>query len=130
MGSADWLTGSNRAWAVIRSDVGVYIMALLCPVQAALFRAARSGTLGVPATRALNTATSLAIALLVLDGKFQVDAGSALYAAMPADSEVRALVASGDASRPEANTTAAFSVGFAVALVYLYQAVFNREAQA
>ena len=57
----------------------------------------------------------------------QVELGSQLYAALPADSPIIALVQSGDPSRPEANTTAAFSVGFLVACVYLFQAALNRE---
>ena len=57
---------------MMRQDVGVYIMALLCPVQAALFRAAKRGNLAEPSTRALNTATGLAIAALVFDGRAQV----------------------------------------------------------
>jgi len=112
---------------MMRQDVGVYIMALLCPVQAALLRAAKRGNLAEPSTRALNTATGLAIAALVFDGRAQVELGSQLYAALPADSPIIALVQSGDPSRPEANTTAAFSVGFLVACVYLFQAAFNRE---
>ena len=113
---------------MLRADVGVYIIALLCPIQAALFRAARDNTLGSEATRALNTATGVAIALLVLDGRAQVEIGTKMFAALPADSPLVALVQSGDPTRPEANTTAAFTVGLAVALVYLYQATFNREA--
>ena len=115
---------------LMRQDLGLYIVALLCPIQCALYRAARDGSLGEASTRALNTATGVAIALLVLDGKMQVDIGSELFKQLPADSPLVALVASaGDASRPEANTTAAFSVGFLVALVYLYQAAFNKDGQ-
>jgi hypothetical protein len=111
----------------VRQEVGVYIFALLGPVQAALFRAARAGALADDASRALNTATGIATALLVLDGKAQVDSGTALYAALPPDSPIIALVQGGDAARPEANTTAAFSIGLVVALVYLYQAAINRQ---
>jgi len=112
---------------MLRQDVGVFIVALLSPIQAALFRAARDGTLGEQMTRQLNTLTGVAISLLVLDGKAQVEIGTAAFGALPPDSPLRALVASGDPSRPEANTTAAFSVGLLVACVYLYQAAFNRE---
>ena len=36
---------------------------------------------------------------------------------------------SGDVSRPQANTTAAFTVGFCVALVYVYQSLFRSAAR-
>lgn len=112
---------------MMRQDLGLYIIALLCPIQAALCRAACQGSLGSGATRVLNAATGIAIALLVLDGKVQVDLGTNLYAQLPPDSPLIALVQGGDASRPEANTTAAFSVGLIVACVYLFQAAFNRN---
>lgn len=67
------------------------------------------------------------IALLVFDGRAQVETGTRLFDELPADSAIRALVQAGDPSRPEANTTAAFSVGFVVAFVYLYQALFNTQ---
>jgi hypothetical protein len=113
---------------LFRQYLGVFIAFLLCPVQAALYRAARRGTLAEPTTRKLNTATGVCIAGLVLDGRNQVDTGTRAFAALPADDPLRAIVdaasvASG--SRPEANTTAAFSVGICVALVYLWQAAFN-----
>ena len=110
---------------MFRQDLGVYIVLLLCPVQAFLFRAARDGALGETFTRTVNTVTGIAIAALVLDGREQVDAGNRLFQALEPDSPLRALIMSGDVSRPQANTTAAFSVGFAVALVYLFQAAFR-----
>jgi len=114
-----------------RQDVGVYLLALVCPVQASLYRAAAAtpSTLGEPSTRALNGLASLVFLLLTLDGKAQVEAGTEALAALAADSPIRALIDTvGDASRPTANTTAAFSVGFVVALVYLYQAATTKAA--
>ena len=47
---------------MLRQNVGFFIAFSLCPIQAALFRAARDGTLGESVTRALNTATGIAYA--------------------------------------------------------------------
>ena len=110
---------------MLRQDLGVYIVLLLCPVQAALFRAARDGTLTDAATRGLNLVTGIAISALVLDGRAQVDAGNRAFELLSADSPLRTLIMSGDVGRPQANTTAAFTVGFCVGLVYLFQAAFR-----
>lgn len=124
------LTRSSARSRVDRRQLtGVYILALLCPVQTALFRAARDGTLATKATRALNLVTGVAIGALVLDGRNQVDAGSRAFATLAANDPLRALVESGDGGRVSANTTAAFTVGFVVALVYLYQAAFRSSEQ-
>ena len=55
-------------------------------------------------------------------GKASVTARSGCISSAAAKSKI------GDASRPTANTTAAFSVGFVVALVYLYQAATTKAA--
>lgn len=112
---------------MLRQNCGVYITLLLAPVQAALFRAARDGSLTDKATRALNLVTGIAVSALVLDGRNQVDEGARAFEALAPGSPLRALIEGADTARSVTNTTAAFTLGFAVGLVYLFQSLRSRE---
>ena len=66
------------AGIVVEQGLGIYIVALLAPVQASLLRSAETvGGLGTGAARRLNAITGLCCGLLVCDGKFQVAQGTA-----------------------------------------------------
>jgi hypothetical protein len=119
---------------MMREDLGVYIVGLLCPIQAALFRAARDGKLGDASTRLLNAVTGLACAVLVLDGKAQVELGSASFASLTPDDPFYPVVQQllGDPAavgRSVTNTNAAFTVGFVVAAVYLFNGAFASKGK-
>jgi len=110
-----------------RQQLGIYIVFLLAPVQAALFRAAKDGELRAASSRALNVITGLCCLLLVCDGRFQVEEGARALAALQPGSDFYDAVtaALGDPAavgRAQTNTDAAFFVGFAISLFYLYQA--------
>ena len=112
---------------LMRQELGIYIVFLLAPVQAALFRAAKAGTLADATTRATNVITGICCCLLVCDGRFQVQAGTEAFAALQPGSDFYDAVtaALGDPAavgRAQTNTDAAFSVGFVVSCFYFYQA--------
>jgi len=112
----------------LRQELGVYICFLLAPVQAALYRAARAGELGRTSNRILNLVTGVVCSLLVLDGRYQVNLGGAAFAALepgtPLYEAIQVQLADPQAvGRASTNTTAAFSVGLIVGLVYLLTAL-------
>jgi len=126
-------TPEGPATHLMRQELGIYIVFLLAPIQAALFRAAKAGTLADATTRATNILTGLCCCLLVCDGRFQVEAGTAAFAALQPGSEFYDAVtaALGDPAavgRAQTNTDAAFSVGFIVSCFYFYQAARAEEA--
>lgn len=119
----------SAATHLLRSGLGLYIVLLLAPIQAALYRAAKRGPsgLGEGPVPGLNVATGVACGLLVCDGRVQVDTGTAAFATLQPGTEFYDAVtaALGDpyaVGRASTNTTAAFSVGLLVSFFYLYQA--------
>lgn len=115
---------------MLRQDLGVFIVGLLCPVQALLTRATKQGALGDSSVRALNLLTGLACCLLVLDGKAQTDLGTQMFMALEPGTPFYQVVQEklGDPAavgRSVTNTNAAFSVGLVVSCVYLFQAAFS-----
>ena len=118
---------------LMRQGLGIYIVFLLAPVQAALFRAAKAGTLTTDASiQAANLVTGVCCALLVCDGRFQVDQGTKAFAELqPGSAFYDAVTAAlGDPAavgRAQTNTGAAFTVGITVALFYIYQAARDGE---
>ena len=117
----------SSATHLMRQNLGINIVFLLAPVQAALFRATKNGTLTDPALRVLNVITGLCCGLLVCDGRKQVNQGTYEFANLVPGTEfydaVNAQLGDPDAvGRASTNTTAAFSVGLVVALFYLIQA--------
>ena len=112
---------------LMRQELGIYIVFLLAPVQAALYRAAIGGTLSDATIRAANIVTGLCCCLLVCDGRFQVNAGTAAFASLEPgtdfyDAVTMALGDPAAVGRAQTNTDAAFTVGFIVSAFYLYQA--------
>ena len=59
-----------------------FFSSVACSAQAALFRSASKGELAQDAPRALNAVAGVCIALLVLDGRAQTNAGAELYATL------------------------------------------------
>ena len=117
---------------MLRQDLGVFIVFLLAPIQAALTRATSAGALGESTFRALNLLTGIACFLLVCDGKAQTDLGAATFAALEPGTEFYSTVSElvGDPAvigRSVTNTNAAFTTGFAVASVYVFQAIFGKS---
>ncbi len=128
-------TPEAPATHLMRQGLGAYIVFLLAPVQAALFRAAKAGTLTDGVTKTLNFVTGVCCALLVCDGEYQVNVGTRAFAAMQPGSEFYDAVtaALGDPAavgRASTNTGAAFTVGLIVALFYIYQAARGQGEQA
>ena len=119
---------------MLRQDLGVFIVGLLCPIQAILTRATRAGELGEPTLKALNLLTGIACCLLVLDGKAQTDLGASTFAALEPGTAFYAVIQEklGDPAavgRSVTNTNAAFTVGFTVSCVYLFQAAFAAKSK-
>lgn len=128
-------TPESPATHLMRQELGIHIVFLLAPVQAALFRAAKDGSLADPTVRATNIVTGLCCCLLVCDGRFQTQAGTEAFAAMQPGSEFYDAVtaALGDPAavgRSQTNTDAAFTVGFVVSCFYVYQAARARREEA
>lgn len=124
--------GAATHW--LRQGLGVYVVFLLAPVQALLFRATRDGLLAQPTTKLLNVATGLCCGLLVCDGRAQVASGSAEFAALEPGSAFYGSVAAalGDplaVGRSSTNTSAAFGVGLVVALFYVAQSLRKDAAE-
>ena len=120
---------------LMRQQLGIYIVFLLAPVQAALFRAAKDGTLADATTRATNIVTGLCCCLLVCDGRVQTNAGAEAFAKLQPGTEFYDLVtaALGDPAavgRAQTNTDAAFTVGFVVSCFYFYQAALAGREEA
>ena len=118
-------TPEGPATHLLRQELGVFIVFLLAPVQAALFRAARGGTLAD--VKLVNVVTGLCCGLLVSNGRYQTMQGAAAFAALtPGTAFYDAVQAAlGDplaVGRAQTNTDAAFTVGFVVALFYVAQA--------
>ena len=117
---------------LMRQGLGLYIVFLLAPVQAALFRAAKAGTLADASTKTLNLVTGLCCGLLVCDGQFQVNEGSKAFAALQPgtafyDAVMEALGDPAAVGRASTNTGAAFAVGLIVSLFYIVQAARKPE---
>lgn len=129
-------TPEAPATHLMRQLCGIYIVFLLAPVQAALFRAAKAGSLADADTRALNVVTGTCCGLLVCDGKYQTTLGSEAFekldpAANP-DFYAAITAALGDpqaVGRAQTNTDAAFTVGLLVASFYLLQAFAARSEE-
>ena len=118
-------TPEGPATHLLRQELGIFIVFLLAPVQAALYRAAKGGTLAD--VKLVNVVTGLCCGLLVANGRYQTMAGSAAFAALTPGTEFYDAVqaALGDplaVGRAQTNTDAAFTVGFVVALFYVAQA--------
>jgi hypothetical protein len=123
-------TPEAPATHLMRQLCGSYIVFCLAPVQAALFRAAKAGTLADEGTRMLNVVTGLCCGLLVCDGKYQTSLGTEAFQNLDpaANPELYAAItaALGDpqaVGRAQTNTDAAFTVGLLVAAFYLLQAL-------
>jgi len=128
-------TPEAPATHLMRQGLGLYIVFLLAPVQAALFRAAKAGTLADASTRLLNLVTGLCCGLLVCDGEYQVNEGSQAFAALQPgtafyDAVMEALGDPAAVGRASTNTGAAFTVGLIVSLFYLVQAARQPTEQA
>lgn len=90
---------------------------------------------GAKALRRLNTVTGVVITLLVLDGRAQVNQGTAGFAALPPSDPFLAVLTEKLADpeavgRASTNTTAAFTVGLIVGLVYLATAFVKKPKEA
>ena len=121
--------------SLFRQELGIYICFLLAPVQTALYRAAQAGELGERTLRLVNLVAGVVVELLVLDGRAQVSAGTASFAALDKSDPFYAVLvgklADPDAvGRASTNTTAAFSVGLLVGLVYLATALIKKPKAA
>ena len=104
-------------------------------MQTALYRAAQAGELGERTLRLVNLVAGVVVELLVLDGRAQVNLGTANFAALdksdPFYAVLVAKLADPDAvGRASTNTTAAFSVGLLVGLVYLATALIKKPKTA
>ena len=128
-------TPEAPATHLFRQELGIYICFLLAPVQTALYRAAQAGELGERTLRLVNLVAGVVVELLVLDGRAQVNAGTASFAALDKSDPFYAVLvgklADPDAvGRASTNTTAAFSVGLLVGLVYLATALIKKPKTA
>ena len=128
-------TPEAPATHLFRQELGIYICFLLAPVQTALYRAAQAGELGERTLRLVNLVAGVVVELLVLDGRAQVNAGTASFAALDKSDPFYAVLvgklADPDAvGRASTNTTAAFSVGLLVGLVYLATALIKKPKAA
>ena len=128
-------TPEAPATHLFRQELGIYICFLLAPVQTALYRAAQAGELGEQTLKLLNLVAGVVVELLVLDGRAQVNLGTANFAALDKSDPFYAVLvgklADPDAvGRASTNTTAAFSVGLLVGLVYLATALIKKPKTA
>ena len=128
-------TPEAPATHLFRQELGIYICFLLAPVQTALYRAAQAGELGEQTLKLLNLVAGVVVELLVLDGRAQVNLGTANFAALDKSDPFYAVLvgklADPDAvGRASTNTTAAFSVGLLVGLIYLATALIKKPKPA
>ena len=85
-------TPEGPATHLLRQELGVFIVFLLAPVQAALFRAARGGTLAD--VKLVNVVTGLCCGLLVSNGRYQTMQGAAFATLTPGTAFYDAVAAS------------------------------------